>query len=576
MKQKSTQKRTYWSFLCRIFAMSLAAAVVIASIVVIIWKTYAEYGEQASDLLMLSNLENWLNDPNNTDPSEAEIRKRLAAAAANDYWTDCGILLYDRKEQKTYDSSKLLWAYVSVDADRTKLISELEEAAKQYPETLRDGFHEDGSFSKYFISEDPDLLKKAVPYDKPFYYFYIVAEDIYAQGDTLKLGLFDVHGHASARRKIIRGTEYDQTYNLSYETRSSGSYVHFRNAWSQAAPTDDDTLGVGFLTLHATGSREGSPALAEAYRFMNWNHDDYSINPPGVYSPDIPFGYAVTTFYSQQFPTNKLYSENYRWELYAITYYSFFTQYALHFRDYGIMLLVLLLILSAVVAKFRHMKYCKAYEMDEYRRSLTAALAHDLKSPLTAISGYAENLRENVHTEKRDDYADAILENTQYMDNLIADVLELAKLEQKTKIKTAHTDPVQLAKEAAARRAAATEEKEITVQLSGRCEISANEKMMAQAIANLIDNAVRYTPRGGCIDITGTEQELQIRNDIEAAEPAEPDALCEPFVKGDAARGTRSGSGMGLAIVKQICALHGFRLSVSAKDGKFTAAIRFK
>ena len=51
----------------------------------------------------------------------------------------------------------------------------------------------------------------------------------------------------------------------------------------------------------------------------------------------------------------------------------------------------------------------KAYEMNEYRRNLTASLAHDLKSPLMAISGYAENLRDNIHTEKRAAYADSII-----------------------------------------------------------------------------------------------------------------------------------------------------------------------
>ncbi|MGN1106417.1 MAG: sensor histidine kinase, partial [Huintestinicola sp.] len=69
------------------------------------------------------------------------------------------------------------------------------------------------------------------------------------------------------------------------------------------------------------------------------------------------------------------------------------------------------------------------YEIEDQRREMTDRLAHDLKSPLMVISGYAENLSENVNPENRQHYAEAILENVKYMDNIIADVLDLSKLE---------------------------------------------------------------------------------------------------------------------------------------------------
>ena len=235
---------------------------------------------------------------------------------------------------------------------------------------------------------------------------------------------------------------------------------------------------------------------------------------------------------------------------------------------------ILLLLFALLIAKIRHMRYCKEYELNAYRRNLTASLAHDLKSPLMAISGYAENLRDNVHTEKRAAYADSILQNTQYMDRLIADVLDLAKLEQGTVLQKRSCDMAALVNETAAQFRAQTEEKHLTVTVSGTCAVSADPRMMTQALANLIGNAVKYTPEGGQIRVCCTEKTLSVSNDIAAPIP-DAAKLIQPFAKGDDTRGSRSGSGMGLAIVKQICVLHGFRLKLTSEKQIFTAEIRF-
>jgi hypothetical protein len=146
---------------------------------------------------------------------------------------------------------------------------------------------------------------------------------------------------------------------------------------------------------------------------------------------------------------------------------NFLQMHQIHFLTIGSGPFILLLLFSLLIAKIRHMRYCKEYELNAYRRNLTASLAHDLKSPLMAISGYAENLRDNVHTEKRAAYADSILQNTQYMDRLIADVLDLAKLEQGTVLQKRSCDLAALANETAAQFRAQTEERHLTVTVSG-------------------------------------------------------------------------------------------------------------
>lgn len=69
------------------------------------------------------------------------------------------------------------------------------------------------------------------------------------------------------------------------------------------------------------------------------------------------------------------------------------------------------------------------YERQEYRRNMTNVMAHDLKTPLMAMSGYAENLLANVHTDKRQQYAEAISENVRKMNGMIEQMLEIDRLE---------------------------------------------------------------------------------------------------------------------------------------------------
>ena len=69
------------------------------------------------------------------------------------------------------------------------------------------------------------------------------------------------------------------------------------------------------------------------------------------------------------------------------------------------------------------------YDRQEYRRNMTNAMAHDLKTPLMAMSGYAENLPANVHTDKRQQYAEAISENVRRMNGMIEQMLEIDRLE---------------------------------------------------------------------------------------------------------------------------------------------------
>lgn len=221
-------------------------------------------------------------------------------------------------------------------------------------------------------------------------------------------------------------------------------------------------------------------------------------------------------------------------------------------------------------------KYRTQYEIDEYRRNMTSALAHDLKTPLTAIMGYSENLKSNIHSEKREYYADAVIENVRYMNDIITGTLELAKIEeQDTKLNKTDIDIAELADGLIAKYKAEFEDRGITAAVKGKCTVKADKALISRALENLISNAVKYTPDGGKVEITVNEKLFTIINSCDRTLTGGTEDFCRVFGKNDKSRSNRSGSGIGLAIVRNIAALHKFKFDASASEGKFTARITF-
>ena len=239
-----------------------------------------------------------------------------------------------------------------------------------------------------------------------------------------------------------------------------------------------------------------------------------------------------------------------------------------------IIFVIIIMVIELLYAWKKYKKYLTQYEIDEYRRTMTNALAHDLKSPLTAIYGYAENLKNNVHSEKKDYYADAVLENVQYMNEIITNTLDLAKLEISDKgLKKEKVDITALAEELYTKYKPQAENRDIAFKISGKAVVTADRKMITQAVENLISNAVKYTEDGGEIVVSANDKSFEISNlcgDIPNAK-----TLDKPFEKADQNRSNRKGSGLGLSIVKNIAMLHKFGFETKAENNIFTAKITF-
>lgn len=262
--------------------------------------------------------------------------------------------------------------------------------------------------------------------------------------------------------------------------------------------------------------------------------------------------------------------------LYELRTHDFYSVYGKNFFIIYVILFVLSIGIALLTAAFSYSKYRTKYNNEKYRRTMTDTMAHDLKSPLTAISGYAENLMENLNTDKREHYALAILGNVQYMNDIITNVLELSRLENKTSPMTREElDLPALAAELFKKYELRAEEKNISIKISGSCIISADKQMMIKALDNLLSNAVKYTRPDGNIIVTANSKSFTITNDSAENISVSPEQLTEPFVKGDISRSSKQGSGLGLSIVKIILDMHGYSMGISTDYESFSVRVTF-
>lgn len=217
------------------------------------------------------------------------------------------------------------------------------------------------------------------------------------------------------------------------------------------------------------------------------------------------------------------------------------------------------------------------YEIEDRRRDITNKLAHDLKSPLMVISGYAENLESGVDPDKNAHYASAILENVKYMDSIIANVLELSKLENAdTAIELTEFDAAEMLRSTAANYESELEKNDLKLTVNGSAVFTADKALMKDILTNLMENAVKYTDRSGSITAECRNGCICITNDCSAADKLNAEELVKPFVKGDNSRSGRNGTGLGLSIAAEAARRQGLSLEITAHDGKFSAALTRK
>lgn len=213
------------------------------------------------------------------------------------------------------------------------------------------------------------------------------------------------------------------------------------------------------------------------------------------------------------------------------------------------------------------------YAFEDYQRDLTDHLAHDIKTPLMAISGYAENvLSGKLSKEEQAEYLNSILENVSFTDSLISRTLYLNHADEKGKSK----EKIQLndiAEDILSKYTLLLHEKKISYSVSGNAEVRAEKTAIETIVENLISNAVKYTPDDGTLKISIDKKHMTFANSV--SKKIDTSELKRPFVRGDSARSNVDGNGLGLAIAERAVLASGFRLLISCTDTEFKAEVRF-
>lgn len=194
-------------------------------------------------------------------------------------------------------------------------------------------------------------------------------------------------------------------------------------------------------------------------------------------------------------------------------------------------------------------------------RQLTRAVAHELKTPAAVLRAYAEALGEDAVPEKRQEYLAAIVEESDRMGLLVNELLDLSRLEGSVGVLIKKlVNLTDLVREGFERLRVPMEERGLTLELDLEpVTVDGDPGRLEQMVSNLAVNALHHASPGPVRVFLQREDAravLTAENCCPPLPPEELERLWEPFIKGDESH-SGEGSGMGLAVVRNIVALHG-------------------
>lgn len=225
--------------------------------------------------------------------------------------------------------------------------------------------------------------------------------------------------------------------------------------------------------------------------------------------------------------------------------------------------------------KKQHMDILQHAKM---RQEFTANVSHELKTPLTAISGYAE-LIESGMTSGKDTthFAGEIHRSAERLQNLINDIIKLSELDDdEQELEKEMVDLHEIAKDCVATMEYTAEKNEVSLCVRGEHILAnVNKDLVDELIYNLCSNAIRYNKKGGKVTITTkmeNEKPTISVNDTGIGIPKDQqERVFERFYRVDKSRSkSTGGTGLGLAIVKHIVVQHDAQIVLNSEEGKGT------
>ena len=217
-------------------------------------------------------------------------------------------------------------------------------------------------------------------------------------------------------------------------------------------------------------------------------------------------------------------------------------------------------------------------ERENLRREFTANVSHELKTPLTSISGFAEIIKNGiVKPEDIPRFAGTIYEESQRLVTLVDDILNLSRLDEAdVQLEREDFDLSSLARDVAGRLKASAKKNGVVITVIGdKAEINGVKSIVDEMVFNLVDNAVKYNKQNGRVTVTvdsssdGTA--LTVTDTGIGIPQADVDRVFERFYRVDKSHSKEiGGTGLGLSIVKHGAAFHNAKVSLQSTEGEGT------
>jgi two-component system phosphate regulon sensor histidine kinase PhoR len=211
--------------------------------------------------------------------------------------------------------------------------------------------------------------------------------------------------------------------------------------------------------------------------------------------------------------------------------------------------------------------------LETQRRDFVANVSHELRTPLSALKAMVETLRGGAMHDRAvaDDFLARIDHEVDGLTDLVGDLLALTRIESgDDALDLVDADAADLVRDAAARLeplAARAQIRLATATDASGARVRVDPARMAQVLANIVHNAIKFTPAGGTVTLgtsaTPTDVALFVRDTGAGIDPADLERIFERFFKSDPSRAT-GGTGLGLAIAKHAVQAHGGTISAAS------------
>ena len=209
------------------------------------------------------------------------------------------------------------------------------------------------------------------------------------------------------------------------------------------------------------------------------------------------------------------------------------------------------------------------------RRQMTADIAHNLRSPLSVITGYAEALNDKKLPGNQEVY-NILLQEARHLDRLVDDLRLLSLADTgELPLVLQPTQPKALLERVVSRHIVASHQRqvELVIRVGEDCpQVNVDVERMSQVLDNLIVNAFRYTPQGGKVTMeavaTHGEVLMRVKDTGSGISPEDLPHIFDRFYRGDKSRPHNGESGLGLAIAKSIVEAHGGEIHADSKLGE--------